>query len=64
MRFEVGVDGAVKSVAVLPAAVGASPLGTCLTKVGRATRFGPQAKPIAFRIPLTIQLRHQARDGR
>ena len=64
MRFEVGVDGAVKSVAVLPAAVGASPLGSCLAKVGRATRFGPQAKPIAFRIPLTIQLRHQARDGR
>ena len=64
MRFEVGVDGAVKSVAVLPAAVGASPLGLCLAKVGRATRFGPQAKPIAFRIPLTIQLRHQARDGR
>ena len=64
MRFEIGVGGAVKSVAVLPAAVGASPLGTCLAKVGRNTRFAPQAKSIAFRIPLTVQLRHQARDGR
>jgi hypothetical protein len=64
MRFEVGVDGTVKSVAVLPAAVGASPLGTCLAKVGRNARFAAQANPIAFRIPLTVQLHHQAKDGR
>jgi hypothetical protein len=59
LRFEVGVDGAIKSLAVLPPAVGSSPLGTCLAAAGRKTRFEPQAKPITFRIPLTIHLRHQ-----
>jgi hypothetical protein len=57
LRFEVGVDGAARSVAVLPATVAATPLGACLVKVGRGTRFAPQPAPITFRIPVTIQLR-------
>lgn len=59
LRFEVGVDGSVTSVAVLPPAIAATPLGACLAKVGRATSFAPQAKPISFRIPLSVQLRQE-----
>ena len=64
LRFEVGTDGAVKSVAVQPAALAATPLGACLVKVGRSTTFGPQAAPIAFRIPVSVQLRRQAERER
>jgi serine/threonine protein kinase len=62
LRFDVGTDGAVKSLAVLPAAVGSTPLGACLVKVGRNTAFAPQPEPLTFRIPLTVQLRHQERS--
>jgi hypothetical protein len=62
LRFEVGVDGAVKSLAVLPPAIGATPLGACLAKVGRGISFAPQPAPITFRIPLTVQMRRQERE--
>jgi serine/threonine protein kinase len=62
LRFEVGVDGAARSVAVLPAAVGATPLGACLAKVGRGTSFAPQPAPITFRIPVSVQLRQHGED--
>jgi tRNA A-37 threonylcarbamoyl transferase component Bud32 len=64
LRFEVGADGIVKSVAVQPAALAATPLGACLVKIGRTTTFGPQAAPIAFRIPVSVQLRRQGEHGR
>jgi serine/threonine protein kinase len=64
LRFEVGRDGSVTSVIVLPAAVAATPLGACLARVGRATTFPPQPTPITFRIPLTVQLRSGARTHR
>jgi serine/threonine protein kinase len=57
LRFEVGLDGAARSVAVLPAKVAATPLGACLVKVGRATTFPPQPAPITFRIPVTVERR-------
>ena len=63
LRFEVGVDGAARSVAVLPAAVGETPLGACLAKVGRATTFAPQPAPVTFRIPVTVQARRRGRRG-
>jgi tRNA A-37 threonylcarbamoyl transferase component Bud32 len=59
LRFEVGVDGSVKSIVVLPPAIGSTPLGACLVKVGRGTTFAPQPEPITFRIPLTVQMRRQ-----
>jgi TonB family protein len=59
LRFEVAADGSVTSLAVLPADVGATPLGACLVKVARTTRFAPQPAPITFRIPLTVQLRRE-----
>jgi len=64
LRFEVGADGIVKSVAVQPAALASTPLGACLVKIGRTTSFGPQAAPIAFRIPVSVQLRRQGEHGR
>jgi serine/threonine protein kinase len=57
LRFEVGTDGAARSVTVLPAKVAATPLGACLVKVGRGTAFAPQPAPITFRIPVTVQRR-------
>jgi hypothetical protein len=57
LRFEVGVDGAARSVSVLPAAVAATPLGACLVKVGRGTTFAPQPATITFRVPVTVQRR-------
>jgi serine/threonine protein kinase len=57
LRFEVGADGAPRAVTVSPASVAATPVGACLVKVGRATRFAPQPAPITFRIPVNVQLR-------
>ena len=56
LRFEIGTDGRPTSVAVSPAELAATPLGACLAKVGAATRFPAQPAPIAFRIPLTVEL--------
>jgi hypothetical protein len=63
LRFEVGVDGLAKSVAVQPASVASTALGACLVKVGRETRFGPQPAAITFRIPVTVQTRRRAEGG-
>jgi len=57
LRFEVGTDGAARSVTVVPASVAATPLGACLVKVGRGTTFAPQPAPITFRIPVSVQRR-------
>jgi hypothetical protein len=57
LRFEVAADGRVTSVAVLPAATGATPLGACLAGIGARTVFAPQPAPIAFRIPITLERR-------
>jgi hypothetical protein len=56
LRFEIGRDGRVGSAAVLPASVAATPLGACLTKIGKSTVFAPQPSPVTIRIPLTVQL--------
>ena len=60
LRFEVGATGRVTSVAVLPASVAGTPLGSCLTEVGTRTVFAPQPAPVAFRIPLTLERRRSA----
>jgi hypothetical protein len=63
MRFEVAAGGAVTGLTVLPPAIGATPLGACLVKVGRGIAFAPRPAPIAFRIPVAVQLRRQAERG-
>jgi hypothetical protein len=57
-RFRIRADGHVESVSVFPEALGRTPLGACLVKVGAGTVFAPQPEPIAFRIPLSLRV-HQ-----
>ena len=64
LRFDVARDGKVTSLSVSPPAVAAAPLGACLAKVGKSTVFSPQAAPLTFRIPLTVQLQGDANGGR
>jgi hypothetical protein len=52
VRIQIDTRGAVKAAEVLPATVGASPLGECIAAVARKTSFGPQPKPASFRVPL------------
>jgi hypothetical protein len=63
LRFDVERDGQVGSVAVLPAAVGSSPLGACLAGVGKNTVFAKQSSPLTFRIPLTVQRETTGKSG-
>jgi serine/threonine protein kinase len=53
VRFEVDASGRVLSAHVLPAALAATPLGACIEAVARQTEFGPQPRPLSFRIPMT-----------
>ena len=62
VRFLVGRDGHVSSSTVLPATVAASPLGACVAHVAAETVFPPQAEPVAFRIPVTVQLQSRTRS--
>ncbi|HXU62945.1 MAG TPA: hypothetical protein VN962_14655 [Polyangia bacterium] len=55
LRFEVGREGRVQGIDVLPATLAASPLGTCLAAVGKSTVFPKQPAAVTFRIPLTVQ---------
>jgi hypothetical protein len=64
LRFDVGRDGRVSSLAVLPPAVGGSPLGACLAGVGKSTVFSKQAAPLTFRIPLTVHVETPGANGR
>jgi serine/threonine protein kinase len=58
-RFQIGTDGHVAAAAVLPEALGASPLGACLQPIAAHTVFAPQPEPMTFRIPLSLRV-HQA----
>jgi serine/threonine-protein kinase len=55
IHFEVDASGRTLSAEALPASIAASPLGNCLAKAALATRFPPQAGPVAFRIPVTAK---------
>jgi serine/threonine protein kinase len=55
VRFEIGADGRVQSTQVQPAPVAGTALGRCIANVARATDFGPQPRPISFRIPITAR---------
>jgi serine/threonine-protein kinase len=55
VRFEVATDGHVTSAQVQPVALGATPLGQCISAVARTTDFGPQPDPTPFRIPITAK---------
>jgi serine/threonine protein kinase len=55
VRFEVDASGHVVSASVLPATLAATPLGQCIEGVARGTNFGPQPRPLSFRIPMTAR---------
>ncbi len=55
VRFEIDAGGHVQSAQVLPATLAATPLGSCIEGVARATEFGPQPKALSFRIPMTAR---------
>jgi serine/threonine-protein kinase len=53
LEFDLASSGKLEAVRVLPAALAKTPLGRCLEKVGAATQFAPQSRPISFAIPIT-----------
>jgi hypothetical protein len=55
VHFEVDASGHVVSAHVLPSALASTPLGQCIETVARGTNFGPQPRPISFRIPMTAR---------
>jgi serine/threonine protein kinase len=61
VRFQVARDGHVSSSTVLPDVVAASPLGVCLAHVAAGTVFPAQSEPVAFRIPVTVQVQSRTR---
>lgn len=57
VAFQVDVAGKVTSASVSPAAVAATPLGSCILGVARGTRFGTLTQSANFRIPLRVHVR-------
>jgi serine/threonine protein kinase len=53
LEFDLAASGKIEGVRVVPPALGKTPLGRCLEKVGAATQFAPQSRPISFAIPIT-----------
>jgi eukaryotic-like serine/threonine-protein kinase len=53
VHFEVDASGHVVSARVLPQALATTPLGQCIEGVARGADFGPQPRPLSFRIPIT-----------
>jgi serine/threonine protein kinase len=58
-RFQIGANGHVNSVDVLPESVGSTRMGACLRRVAAGTVFSPQPEPVTFRIPVSLRV-HQA----
>lgn len=52
IRFKVDLNGKVTSAEILPAAIRATSLGSCLQSVAKSTRFGKQSKAVTFRVPI------------
>lgn len=58
VHFQIERDGRVRSARVIPAAVDATLLGTCLRGVATRVRFAPQERDgVSFRIPITVEQR-------
>lgn len=55
VRFRVDATGRVERAELIPAVLETSPLGVCLLEAARETKFDPQAKPMTFRIPVTVR---------
>jgi serine/threonine protein kinase len=55
VRFQVAMNGAVTAADVLPTELAGTALGRCLSQVARSAQFGPQASPVAVRIPVSVR---------
>lgn len=55
IRFKVAESGQVSSATLSPAPLARTALGGCLLGIAKGTRFGKQAAPIAFSIPITAR---------
>jgi serine/threonine protein kinase len=53
LEFDLSAAGQIEAVHVMPAVLAKTSLGKCLEKVGAATQFPPQRRPISFAIPIT-----------
>jgi serine/threonine-protein kinase len=56
VRFQIDTSGAVENAVVTPSSVASTPLGQCIGTVARSTRFGAQAEPISFSIPIAARV--------
>ena len=55
VRFQVAMNGQVTAADVLPPELAGTALGRCLAQVARSAQFGPQASPVAVRIPVSVR---------
>ena len=55
VRFQVAMSGEVSAADVLPTELASTALGRCVAQVARSAQFGPQAGPVAVRIPVTVR---------
>ncbi len=55
VQFSVDERGRVRSASLVPDSLTRTAFGRCVTGIAGATNFGPQPKPIAFRIPITAR---------
>jgi hypothetical protein len=55
VRFQVAMSGEVSAADVLPPELASTALGRCVAQVARSAQFGPQAGPVAVRIPVTVR---------
>jgi hypothetical protein len=55
VRFQVAMNGEVTAADRLPSELAGTALGRCLAQVARTAQFGPQASPVAVRIPVSVR---------
>ena len=55
ISFQIDRAGRVQTAGVSPAAVGGTPLGTCVIGVASSTHFPAQSAPVRFRIPVRVR---------
>jgi serine/threonine protein kinase len=55
VRFELAANGHVDDASMEPAALSATPLGSCILGIARSTRFAARDEGVVFRVPLSAR---------
>ena len=55
VRIALEASGKVREVAVLPAAIGGSPAGTCIVSAVQAMTFAPQSEALTVHVPISAR---------